>query len=93
MAVELPEPLQWVLLLLAGCRWPEADEDRLREMAGHCRRAAEGLKEAAQGADSAVRRALDGQEGAAADALGAYWVRFSVGSGSVDDPGRLGGVV
>ncbi|MFG2692153.1 hypothetical protein [Kitasatospora sp. NPDC048407] len=93
MAVELPEPLQWVLLLLAGCRWPEADEDRLREMAEHCRRAAEGLKEAAQGADSAVRRALDGQQGAAADALGAYWVRFSVGSGSVDDPGRLGGVV
>ncbi|GGQ84207.1 WXG100 family type VII secretion target [Kitasatospora griseola] len=93
MAVELPEPLQWVLLLLAGCRWPEADEDRLREMAGHCRTAAEGLKEAAQGADSAVRRALDGQEGTAAEALGAYWGRFSVGSGSADDPGRLGGVV
>ncbi|MEU5382832.1 toxin glutamine deamidase domain-containing protein [Kitasatospora cineracea] len=93
MATELPEPLQWVLLLLAGCRWPEADEDQLRDMAEHCRKTAEGLKDASRGADSAIKRALDGQQGNAAQSLGAYWVKFSVGKGTENEPGRLGGAV
>ncbi|MFD0566225.1 hypothetical protein ACFQ2M_32910 [Kitasatospora saccharophila] len=89
MAVELPEPLQWVLLLLAGTRWPEADEDQLRHMAEHCRTAAESVKDAAQSADSTIKRALDGQQGAAAEALSSYWEKkYSVGEGS-DKPGAL----
>ncbi|WP_033219570.1 toxin glutamine deamidase domain-containing protein [Kitasatospora phosalacinea] len=94
MAVELPEPLQWVLLLLAGTRWPEADEDQLRHMAEHCRKAAENLKDAAQSADSTVKRALDGQQGVAAEALGKYWEEtYTVGGGTPDKPGSLPGAV
>ncbi|RKE22230.1 toxin glutamine deamidase domain-containing protein [Streptomyces sp. TLI_171] len=93
MAVELPEPLQWVLLLLAGTRWPEADEDQLRDMAEHCRRTAEGLKDAAQSADSTIKRALDGQQGNAAEALGKYWEKYSVGKGTEEDPGYLPGAI
>ncbi|GAA4984256.1 hypothetical protein GCM10025734_06940 [Kitasatospora paranensis] len=93
MAVELPEPLQWVLLLLAGCRWPEADEDQLRDMAAHCRKAAEDLKDAAQGSDAAIKRALDGQQGMAAEALTTYWAKFATGKGTQEDPGYLPGAV
>ncbi|MEU9128754.1 hypothetical protein AB0D08_11680 [Kitasatospora sp. NPDC048540] len=93
MAVELPEPLQWVLLLLAGCRWPEADEDQLRDMADHCRKAAESLKDAAQSSDAAIKRALDGQRGLAAEALGKYWDKFATGKGTQEDPGYLPGAI
>ncbi|WP_405009654.1 hypothetical protein [Kitasatospora sp. NBC_01539] len=93
MAVELPEPLQWVLLLLAGTRWPEADEDQLRDMADRCRRTAEGLKDAAQSADATMKRALDGQKGTAAEALGKYWEKYSVGKGTEQDPGYLPGAI
>ncbi|WAL74912.1 toxin glutamine deamidase domain-containing protein [Kitasatospora sp. YST-16] len=93
MAVELPEPLQWVLLLLAGTRWPEADEDQLREMADHCRKAADSLKDATQSADSTIKRALDGQKGNAAEALGKYWDKYSVGKGTEQDPGYLPGAI
>ncbi|PJN23653.1 toxin glutamine deamidase domain-containing protein [Kitasatospora sp. CB02891] len=93
MAVELPEPLQWVLLLLAGCRWPEADEDQLRDMADHCRKAADSLKDAAQSADATVKRALEGQQGVAAEALGKYWEKYSVGKSTEQDPGYLPGAI
>lgn len=63
MAVELPEPLQWVLMLLAGTRWPEADEDALREMADRWRKTAKSVEDAAHAADNAVKQALDGQQG------------------------------
>ncbi|MFC8722922.1 hypothetical protein ACFUEL_36610, partial [Kitasatospora sp. NPDC057198] len=94
MAVELPEPLQWVLLLLAGTRWPEADEDQLRHMAEHCRKAAENVKDAAQSADSTIKRALDGQQGVAAEALAGYWEKkYTVGEGGPDKPGAFPGAV
>ncbi|GAA4836323.1 toxin glutamine deamidase domain-containing protein [Kitasatospora terrestris] len=93
MAVELPEPLQWVLLLLAGCRWPEADEDQLRDMAEHCRKAAEGLKDATHSSDAAIKRALDGQQGVAAEALNTYWAKFTTGKGTQEDPGYLPGAI
>ncbi|WP_371477837.1 hypothetical protein [Kitasatospora sp. NBC_00315] len=93
MAVELPEPLQWVLMLLAGTRWPEADEDALREMADHWRKAGEGLRDAGQGADAALKRALEGQQGVAAEALGEHWAQYTVGKGTEQDPGFLPGMV
>ncbi|MFJ9519655.1 toxin glutamine deamidase domain-containing protein [Kitasatospora sp. NPDC101801] len=73
MAVELPEPLQWVLLLLAGTRWPEGDEDLMRDMGRRWRATAEALDEAGRASDAAVRRALDGQQGSAAEALEKDW--------------------
>ncbi|BFV61036.1 hypothetical protein KCMC57_up61400 [Kitasatospora sp. CMC57] len=93
MAVELPEPLQWVLLLLAGCRWPEADEGVLRDMAEHCRQAASDLTDAAASSDAAIKRALDGQQGRAAEALGTYWARYATGKGTQEEPGYLPGAV
>ncbi|MER8186424.1 hypothetical protein [Kitasatospora sp. NPDC094015] len=92
MAVELPEPLQWVLLLLAGTRWPEADEDQLRDMAEHWRRTATGLQDAAHAADATVKRSLDGQTGRAAEALTAHWAQYMVGKGTEDEPGYLPGL-
>ncbi|MEV6207293.1 nucleotidyl transferase AbiEii/AbiGii toxin family protein [Kitasatospora sp. NPDC051914] len=76
MAVELPEPLQWVLMLLAGSRWPEGDEDLMRDMARRWRAAAETVDESGRAADSAVRRALDGQQGASAEALEKQWAKL-----------------
>ncbi|MGW4652557.1 WXG100-like domain-containing protein, partial [Kitasatospora sp. NPDC004289] len=73
MAVELPEPLQWVLMLLAGSRWPEGDEDLMRDMARRWRSAAETIEEGGRAADSAMKRALDGQQGAAMDELSKKW--------------------
>ncbi|MDH6579949.1 hypothetical protein, partial [Kitasatospora sp. MAP5-34] len=93
MAVELPEPLQWVLLLLAGTRWPEADEGQLRDMADHWRKAATQLQDASHAADAAVKQALDGQQGAAADALAKHWADYSVGKGTEQDPGYLPGTI
>ncbi|AUG76703.1 hypothetical protein CFP65_1829 [Kitasatospora sp. MMS16-BH015] len=79
MATELPEPLQWVLLLLAGCRWPEADEGELRDMAERWRSAGKELEQASQAADTAVKNALDGQQGQAAEGLTAYWAKYTTG--------------
>ncbi|MFD0274503.1 hypothetical protein ACFVHB_11445 [Kitasatospora sp. NPDC127111] len=91
MATELPEPLQWVLLLLSGTRWPEADEDNLRNMAGHWRSMAQTLKDVEESADAAVKRALVGQVGVAATGLSQYWDKFTVGAGEAQ-PGVLPGL-
>ncbi|MCG6493141.1 hypothetical protein [Kitasatospora sp. A2-31] len=91
MATELPEPLQWVLLLLSGTRWPEADEDNLRSMAEHWRTMAGTLKDVEESADAAVRRALVGQVGVAATGLSQYWDKFTVGQGE-SQPGALPGL-
>ncbi|MEU6236829.1 hypothetical protein ABZ885_27905, partial [Kitasatospora sp. NPDC047058] len=91
MATELPEPLQWVLLLLSGTRWPEADEDNLRSMAGHWRDMAQTLTDVAESADAAVKRALEGQVGVAATGLSQYWDNFTVGKGEAQ-PGALPGL-
>ncbi|MFJ8038997.1 hypothetical protein ACIRBX_00600 [Kitasatospora sp. NPDC096147] len=93
MAVELPEPLQWVLLLLAGCRWPEADEDLLRNMAERCRQAASDLTDATESSNATIGRALEGQHGVAAEALAAYWAKFATGKGTQEEPGYLPGAV
>ncbi|MER8187916.1 hypothetical protein, partial [Kitasatospora sp. NPDC094015] len=93
MAVELPEPLQWVLLLLAGTRWPEADEDMLRDMAERWRQGSETLADAGKSADAALKRALEGQEGEAAKALSKHWDQFTVGKGTEADPGYFPGLV
>ncbi|MER5639666.1 toxin glutamine deamidase domain-containing protein [Kitasatospora sp. NPDC002227] len=93
MAVELPEPLQWVLLLLAGTRWPEADEDQLRAMADHWRKTADGIEHAAQTADTAMKNALDGQKGTGAEAAAQGWAKFTTGKGTEDDPGYFPGTV
>ncbi|MFI6446960.1 hypothetical protein [Kitasatospora sp. NPDC050543] len=91
MATELPESLQWVLLLLAGTRWPEADEDNLRSMAEHWRTMAQTLKDVEESADAAVKRALVGQVGVAATGLSRYWDKFTVGKGEAE-PGVLPGL-
>ncbi|MFJ1706885.1 hypothetical protein [Kitasatospora sp. NPDC088346] len=91
MATELPEPLQWVLLLLSGTRWPEADEDSLRGMAEHWRTMAETLNEVEESADAAVKRALTGQVGVAATGLSQYWDQFTVGKGEAQ-PGVFPGL-
>ncbi|MGW2398883.1 WXG100-like domain-containing protein [Kitasatospora sp. NPDC001664] len=87
MAVELPEPLQWVLLLLAGTRWPEGEEDLMREMADRWREAGKTLADVGTSVDSTIKRALDGQQGKAAEGLSTHWAKFSVGKGTEEDPG------
>ncbi|WP_329585373.1 hypothetical protein OG500_32675 [Kitasatospora sp. NBC_01250] len=93
MAVELPEPLQWVLMLLAGTRWPEADEDALREMADRWRKTAKSVEDAGHAADNAVKQALDGQQGSAAESLNTFWAQYTVGKGTADQPGYFPGLV
>ncbi|MFB7668755.1 hypothetical protein ACFC1R_33350 [Kitasatospora sp. NPDC056138] len=92
MAVEVPEPLQWVLLLLSGARWPEADEDHLRQMAEHWRATASALDDIGGTTDATMRRALADQEGVAATKLAEYWANFTTGKGE-DQPGVFPGLV
>ncbi|MGE7434980.1 WXG100-like domain-containing protein [Kitasatospora sp. NPDC001175] len=92
MAVEVPEPLQWVLLLLSGARWPEADEDNLRQMAEHWRSVASALDDIGETSDATMRRALADQQGVAATKLTEYWANFTTGKGE-EQPGVFPGLV
>ncbi|WP_344469903.1 hypothetical protein, partial [Kitasatospora kazusensis] len=48
---------------------------------------------AAHASDAAMKQALEGQQGAAADALAKHWADYTVGKGTESDPGYLPGLV
>ncbi|PPK69776.1 glycohydrolase toxin TNT-related protein [Actinokineospora auranticolor] len=75
MGIELPPELVDVAAA-AGVRWPEADEDRMRESARAWRDAGTSLATLTGDADSAAHSALSTVEGDAATAAGRHWSTF-----------------
>ncbi|MFC7341450.1 glycohydrolase toxin TNT-related protein [Saccharopolyspora griseoalba] len=75
MGIELPAELAGVAEK-AGVRWPEADEDRMRESATAWREAARSIESLAGDADTTAQGALRAFRGEAADAAGREWRGF-----------------
>lgn len=72
MAVTLPGELAGLLAEASG-RWPEADEDRLHELAGSWRGLAQNLCTTAGDGTVIAGRVSSGNAGPAVDAFSAYW--------------------
>jgi hypothetical protein len=72
MGIELPAELRDVAAK-AGARWPEADEDRMRESASAWRDAASSLDGLARDADGSAQGALGAIEGGTAQAARRHW--------------------
>ncbi|MCX9191563.1 hypothetical protein C3Y87_09075 [Carbonactinospora thermoautotrophica] len=79
MAIQLPEELQYLLVVVVGERWPEADEDKLREMAQVWYRLADHFEDALRAGDSPAQSILAENFGESITAFGKCWERFSVG--------------
>ncbi|KWX07321.1 hypothetical protein TR74_19110, partial [Carbonactinospora thermoautotrophica] len=79
MAIQLPEELQYLLVVVVGERWPEADEDKLREMAQVWYRLADRFEDALRAGDSPAQAILAENFGESITAFGKCWERFSVG--------------
>lgn len=83
MTIELPAELHG-LAARVGVRWPEADEDAMRRLAGSWRETARSVDVLVRDADSTAGAALGAIEGETADAARAHW------NGLVEsDTGRL----
>lgn len=61
------------LLAEAGGRWPQADEDRLHDLAGSWRSVADRLRTAAADGSTVAATVTSEHSGAAVDAFSAYW--------------------
>ncbi|MGW2400480.1 WXG100-like domain-containing protein [Kitasatospora sp. NPDC001664] len=77
MAIELPGKLVWVMNLL-GFRWPEVDEDRVREFAGRVREFASGLDGSHQAATATVRGMAEHYEADSYRVLASRWRGMTV---------------
>ncbi|HEV2784392.1 MAG TPA: hypothetical protein VGX25_33820, partial [Actinophytocola sp.] len=75
MGIELPPELAGVAAQ-AGVRWPQADEDRMRQAAQAWRDAGTRLTHLTRDADHAARTALTSVEGRAGDAARRHWSAF-----------------
>lgn len=64
------------LLAEAGGRWPEADEDRLHELAGSWRALAQDLRTTAGDGTVIADRVTSVNTGSAVDAFSAYWTEL-----------------
>ena len=75
--VELPEPLQWLLEVVVGERWPAAIEQELHAVADVWRHLGGQVAEAHQGAEPAAGAVVQYNHGPAVEAFGQFWQRFS----------------
>ncbi|MCI2424133.1 TNT domain-containing protein [Saccharopolyspora sp. K220] len=82
MGIELPAELQDVAAR-AGARWPEADEDAMRESATAWRAAAKSIDALAGNADGTAQGALGAFDGEAAQAARREWDAFAAPDGAL----------
>ncbi|MBB5155118.1 glycohydrolase toxin TNT-related protein [Saccharopolyspora phatthalungensis] len=80
MGIELPAELRDVAAR-AGAKWPEADEDKMRESASAWREAAKSIDALAGAADGTAQGALDAFDGQAAQAARRDWNKFVADDG------------
>jgi hypothetical protein len=87
MGIELPRELADVAAQ-AGVRWPQADEDGMRQSAAAWREAGDAVHALARDSDGTARHALDAVQGAAGDAARRHWDGFVGPSGHLPTAAR-----
>ncbi|MEV5538737.1 TNT domain-containing protein [Saccharopolyspora shandongensis] len=80
MGIELPAELRDVAAR-AGAKWPEADEDKMRESASAWRDAAKSIDALAGAADGTAQGALGAIDGETAQAARRDWDKLAAGDG------------
>lgn len=78
MAIELPGEVVSFLQFI-GVNWPQVNEDKVREFAGHVREFAGKLEETHQDSTATVNKLADVYQGASYEALLAKWAQLSNG--------------
>lgn len=85
---EVPGYLQDLLELVVGQRWPDGDEDRLRQVSAAWKQAASDLDGVRQGAGEGVSVLSQAARGPAHDAFSGYWAKtFDDGAAAGDGSG------
>jgi hypothetical protein len=79
MTIQIPEAVQWLVPIVVGGDWPEADEDALRRLAQAWEQAATAIGEVAGDGNTAAQAARSAIQGEAADAFAEHWDRFVAG--------------
>lgn len=77
MAKQCPEALQTLLEVFVGQRWPEADEDELRDAGHEWRALSKAVGDEHTRAGQAATAILEANTGRSIDAFGAFWSRLS----------------
>jgi hypothetical protein len=70
---ECPEPLQWVLRIVTGMEWPEADTDALTTLAGQWQDMARTLQRLTEEGQRAAEQVRSAERGSDADAFSQWW--------------------
>ncbi|MBM4793499.1 hypothetical protein HXP44_15895 [Streptomyces sioyaensis] len=78
MAIELPDELVWVLDLL-GLNWPQVNEDKVREFAGHVRHFATNLDSTHEKASVTIRQMAEHYQADSYEQLAQRWTKMSSG--------------
>jgi hypothetical protein len=76
MAIELPGEFVWVMNLL-GLNWPQVNEDKVREFAGHVRDFGTSIDTTHQAASDTIRRMGEHYQANSYELLVAKWGRMS----------------
>lgn len=76
MAIELPDELVWVMNLI-GVNWPQVNEDKVREFAGHVRTFAGNIDSSHQAATATVRQLAEHYDADSYRQLAARWTAMS----------------
>lgn len=76
MAIELPDELVWVMNLI-GVNWPQVNEDKVREFAGHVRQFASNIDSTHQAATGTVRQMAEHYQAASYEQLVERWAAMS----------------
>src|SRR2546421_8753996 len=76
VAIELPDGLVWVMDLL-GLNWPQVNEDKVREFAGHVREFAANLEKSHGAASDSIKAMGEHYQAASYDQLVEKWSQMS----------------
>jgi hypothetical protein len=76
MAIELPSELVWVMNLL-GLNWPQVNEDKVREFAGHVRDFGRNLDNTHQAVTDTIQRLGEHYQANSYELLVSNWARMS----------------
>ncbi|GGU73506.1 hypothetical protein GCM10010211_44330 [Streptomyces albospinus] len=76
MAIELPDGLVWVMDLL-GLNWPQVNEDRVREFAGHVKEFASNLEKSHASASDTLKQMGEHYQAASYEQLAEKWSKMS----------------
>lgn len=82
MAIELPSEVAQFLNFI-GINWPQVNEDKVREFAGHVRNFATNIQDAHEQASATIKQVGQAYQGASYELLVSKWAHLSQGHMSV----------